>query len=158
MNISYKRATSAFKKEIEALSTEILKLHVKNEPAFFALESVDLKQIYRTDIFTDHQYFVYVAVDEHDDFAGYVLCRIATLRQKITSGSEAYIYIHEIGVMDQFKNHGIGTGLMNQVKAHGRNLGIFRIELGEWAFNDKAIRFYESLGFQTLRKSMSLSL
>lgn len=157
MTISYKLATDAFQKDIEALSTEILKLHVSNEPDFFALESVDFKQIYRTNIFTDHQYFTYVAVDEQDHFAGYVLCRIATLRQKITSGSEAYIYVHEIGVMEPFINHGIGSGLMNQVKVHAKGLGIFRIELGVWAFNDKAIKFYESLGFQTLRKSMSLS-
>lgn len=52
-----------------------------------------------------------------------------------------------IGVLDEYQGIGIGRALMREAIARARRADIARLELTVMVTNERAIRFYERLGF-----------
>lgn len=65
-----------------------------------------------------------------------------------------YCDIDELCVDERFRRQGIGRVMFDFIKARAADQGFSRIELNMWEFNENALRFYESLGFQTYRRYM----
>lgn len=59
-----------------------------------------------------------------------------------------YCYVREFGVDDAFQHRGIGRALMDYLREESRRRGINRLELDVWAFNEKAMNFYQRQGFK----------
>lgn len=57
-----------------------------------------------------------------------------------------------------YRGAGLGRALMGATQAWARGEGADRLELVVWDFNAGAIALYESLGFRTLTRTMSLEL
>ncbi len=58
--------------------------------------------------------------------------------------------IHEIFVLPEYQGKGIGKALMKKAEEYGKERGRDLIELWVGIGNEKARRFYESLGFQMM--------
>ena len=69
-----------------------------------------------------------------------------------------YAIVDSIGVKMGFQNHGVGRMLMDTVHEWARVQGAASIELNVYEFNQKAIGFYQSLGYETLSRKMSKKL
>ncbi len=63
-------------------------------------------------------------------------------------------HIVEIGVDETSQGKGIGTALIQAVKDAAKVRGCRSVQLDVWEFNKSALRFYEKLGFVTLRRKM----
>lgn len=48
------------------------------------------------------------------------------------------------------RGKGIGKQVMSFIEEHAKSRGFNRIELGVFAFNEKAIKFYESIGYKRI--------
>lgn len=67
-------------------------------------------------------------------------------------------YINELGVSESFRRQGIGTILYNEAVRRAAELKAESVELNVWAFNQRAIEFYKSLGMEMQRCFMEKKL
>jgi ribosomal protein S18 acetylase RimI-like enzyme len=66
-----------------------------------------------------------------------------------------YAIVDGIVVRSGFQNHGIGKILMDKMQEWATAKGATSIELHVYEFNERAISFYERLGYQTFSRKMS---
>lgn len=69
-----------------------------------------------------------------------------------------YVLIDQMSVNPEYYGTGVADQLMQTVKDWTSAQGIERIVLGVWAFNQRAIRFYEKQGFTHFIHRMELML
>ena len=92
------------------------------------------------DFLRDDNNFFYVCLGNEKIIGflyGYVLKRL---------NSEAMAYIHEVGVLDQFKKQGIGSELLRFTKNELFEDGIIKIFLITQKNNVAACRLYDKMG------------
>ena len=64
--------------------------------------------------------------------------------------------VDEFGVDEKFRRQGVATELIGFIRADAKRRGINKVELNMWEFNEGALAFYESVGFQTCRRYMEI--
>lgn len=57
-----------------------------------------------------------------------------------------YAYIDDICIFEEFRHMGVGKALYEALAERIRPMGISRVELKVWAFNESAMGFYKALG------------
>jgi ribosomal protein S18 acetylase RimI-like enzyme len=60
-----------------------------------------------------------------------------------------YGYLYQVWVWEQFQRQGYGKALMIALEEKLKLLGLPRLRLHVFAFNERAIGLYEKLGFET---------
>ena len=68
-----------------------------------------------------------------------------------------FYHVDEFGVDKAFRRQGVATELFACIKEQAKEKGFERIELDVWGFNEGAIKFYESVGFLTMRKYLEFA-
>lgn len=68
-----------------------------------------------------------------------------------------FYHVDEFGVDKAHRRQGIATELFAFIKQDAKEKGFERIELDVWNFNEDAIKFYESVGFLTLRRYLEFT-
>ena len=92
-----------------------------------------------------------------------VICGIASVEYLIRPES-AYCrerktyYVTEFGVDEAYRRRGVGRELLEFMRKDAGKRGFSKIELDAWTFNEGALKFYESVGFQTFRQFMEWDL
>ncbi|MCG8347836.1 MAG: GNAT family N-acetyltransferase [Chloroflexales bacterium] len=81
---------------------------------------------------------VYVRQDEADDAK--TACR--------------YGYLQSLMVEDAFRHHHIGTCLLEATQQWARQHGATEMRLDVWEFDTGPLRFYERVGYRTLRRTL----
>jgi diamine N-acetyltransferase len=64
------------------------------------------------------------------------------------------VYIHHIGVHEQFRRKHVGKSLFDELKRIARNEGFAHFAVDAWFFNKNAQKFFKSLGFDTYNIKM----
>ena len=100
-----------------------------------------------------------IAVAEIDAApVGYVLFEIQARAETAFNPARRRLYVHHLCVVEAMRRRGVATELLGLVERFATAEGIGEIALDAWAANAGAIRFFESIGFQTfniaLRKSI----
>jgi GNAT superfamily N-acetyltransferase len=78
--------------------------------------------------------------------AGFVTVAIVDEASPLFS-SMRYAKVGSIGVTETFQGQGIGHALMKLVEEWARTHGATEVHLNVWAFNERARRLYEELGY-----------
>ncbi len=60
-----------------------------------------------------------------------------------------YGYLYQVWVWDQYQRQGLAKALMAGLEEKLKQLGLPRLRLHVFAFNERAIGLYEKLGFET---------
>ena len=68
-----------------------------------------------------------------------------------------YLDIEEFCVDVSWYRKGIATEMINYIRRYAFEKNIHRIELNVWDFNENALAFYESVGFNTYRRYMEMT-
>jgi ribosomal protein S18 acetylase RimI-like enzyme len=68
-----------------------------------------------------------------------------------------FVHINDIAVAAAHRGRGIGRALMERIYHWARAQSITEIELQVWERNDRAIGFYEKLGYQKWHRTMRFS-
>ncbi|UCC87873.1 MAG: GNAT family N-acetyltransferase [Anaerolineales bacterium] len=69
-----------------------------------------------------------------------------------------YTVVNDVVVKEEFRRAGIGRALMEEVHEWAVAEGANSIELNVWEFNQGAIEFYQTLGYETTSRKMSRRL
>ena len=89
---------------------------------------------------------------------GLVLIELMTAPDDPIFKPRRYAYIEELAVLKEYRGHGIGRRLMIKTHEWITAQGVKEVELFVWERNPNAIRFYEQLGYQMVRRGMKLDL
>jgi ribosomal protein S18 acetylase RimI-like enzyme len=97
-----------------------------------------------------------LVADAQDGVAGFVT---VTLRERNPPFVlMTFAVVEEVVVAEEYRGMGLGKRLMSEVEAWAKNQGAAEVWLDVWEFNESAIGFYASLGFETatlrLRKAI----
>lgn len=65
-----------------------------------------------------------------------------------------YYHIKEFGVDEKFRRQKIATELFEFIKKQAKEREFEKLELDVFEFNEGAVKFYESVGFNTYRRYM----
>jgi GNAT superfamily N-acetyltransferase len=70
----------------------------------------------------------------------------------------AYGHLQSLMVLDEYRHHGIGTMLVAACEQWARERGANEMQLETWEFNAGPLRFYESLHYRTLKRTLMKDL
>jgi diamine N-acetyltransferase len=69
-----------------------------------------------------------------------------------------YVSVDNLIVTEKYQHLGVGQTLMEKIQAWAQSLGLNSIHLTVWDFNQRALAFYEKLGYQMLHHHMRKEL
>ena len=143
-----RRATMDDAELLSHLVKPVHDIHVAAYPTIFKPHAVTPEWIadFRDRLLDDS---VYVFIGEVDgEPIGYVLAEVSTREDDAYSYARQTMLIDQMSVNPERRSQGYGEALMGAVFDLARSLGIGRVVLTVWAFNERAIDFYERQGFK----------
>lgn len=137
---------------IKKLVYQVHKLHLEHRPDIY-IDGNPLPIEYFNNIISDENSFCYV-YEENNKIVGLLLALKKTNRAIPIAKQRNTYFIDDIVVDENNRRKGIGKSLYNFLLNKAMEEKIDAIELNVWAFNESAIRFYESIGMSV--KNMKL--
>jgi ribosomal protein S18 acetylase RimI-like enzyme len=89
---------------------------------------------------------------------GFLTIRVRQAPDELYLAPVCEAIIDNLGIKTDRRRQGIGQKLMEAAQEWARQQRASRVQLTVWEFNVGAIAFYESLGYETLSRSMWKSL
>ena len=133
--------------QVDKLMKQVHELHVMNRPDLY----VPLEHPYSKSEFVkmiEDKNVVAIIAEEDDEALG--IC-IVTMRTKTCMVEKCTAYMEDLCVEKEHRGKGIGKSLFYKALEFSRQRGAERLDLMVWAFNEDAMRFYESLGMKPQR-------
>ena len=100
---------------------------------------------------------IFVAVEE-EKVLGYCFCKVKAYENESVVNDHTELYIDDLCVDENHRGQHIGTALYNEVLRYAKMRGCHNITLNVWCFNERAMKFYESLGMKPQRMFMETIL
>ena len=135
-----------------ALLSAVHGLHAGNRPDIFKEEAVLPDEGAFEEMLADSGQ-VLLAAEEEGEMVGMCLMEIR-MPKAAHVHRRPFGWIGDLCVRSDFRGRGIGTQLYRAMKEQAREMGLARIELMVWAFNEDAKRFYEKLGMSVRSDTM----
>lgn len=137
--------------EINVLRKQVNNLHAKGKPEFFKEGFSKELQDFLVDIWNNEKCKIVVAVDS-GRIIGYSIFSIAPKKEALFMRGMDYLDIDEICIDKDHRRQGIASSIMKYIENYAKKIGIERIVLNMWEFNEEAHSFYEKSGFKTYRR------
>jgi ribosomal protein S18 acetylase RimI-like enzyme len=99
---------------------------------------------------------VLVAEGSAGDLVGFAAIRTQHAPDDPMLVARRTAFVDLLAVRSDAQNHGIGKALMAGVHRWAAAHGLDEVVLNVWEFNERAVRFYEALGYKTLARLMRL--
>lgn len=87
---------------------------------------------------------------------GYVHYSTGTQSEDIYQLGYRYSYIEQLVVREAYRSHGYGRAFLEHVRLQSRSLGISRIGIDFWSFNEPARRCFTGAGYRVFQEFMWL--
>jgi len=151
MNV--RRATTSDLDSLVTLGLLVHALHLDaRDDEFRELSSNEVMASFETAL-NDEKQAVMLAC-ENDKALGYLLLRIIERPENPFQKARTIFYIDQLSVLEQNRKQGVGRMLMEAAKDFADERGCNRLLLDVWAFNKKALRFFISQGFESVKLMM----
>ncbi len=132
------------------LEIEVHRLHVANEPWLFRMpENGCLWEQADYEDMIDQEETVLFLAEEAGEPSGYVFALLRSRPSRPILVPKRICSIESIGVTARCQGKGVGRALMEAVYDWAVSNGADELDLSVHAFNQQAIYFYESLGYET---------
>lgn len=99
---------------------------------------------------------VFVA-EKEIEVVGAILVTFRTIEESRWTKPYTIGFVEELSVREKAQRQGIGSLLIQKAENWVQSKGVEGLELHVWNLNERAIQFYESLGFTCLQRVMKLS-
>lgn len=149
---------SAQPEELSAVNVirfEVNRLHADGRPDMFKVDAWTLIEGQAAKFLAAEDCDVIVALAD-GAVAGFALVNFIRRPENPYMQERCFYHVEEFGVSADHRRMGIATALVDYMKQDAAARGFRRIELDMWEFNQSALAFYESAGFQTYRRYMEL--
>lgn len=145
-------------KRINALLIQVNQIHHEGRKDLFKAggrkySDEDLKKM-----FHDEKRPVFVAVDDNDEVMGYAFCIFQQYVDHPIMTDIKTLYIDDLCVDEKYRGQHIGTALYEYVVDFAKKKKCYNVTLNVWCLNEKAMRFYESLGLRPQKIGMEMIL
>jgi len=152
--VSIRAATLADYDALCPVFTEGDAFHVGALPDVFrAAEGAPRSRPFIAEILKDPNAALFVA-ESAGAIAGIVIVVIRETAAVPILVPRRYAFVDSLVVREPFRRMGIGRMLMERVHAWSRGRGLGEAELNVWEFNEGARALYESLGYETSRRTL----
>ena len=143
--------------KVNELRKEVNDLHVEGKPDVFKPGFDQVLQDYIYEIWKDPNKDILVAERDGE------ICGFAVLNCIHKDGSpfmlpRDFMDVDEFCVAEKFRRQGVATEMIGFIKEFAKEKGFQKLELNMWEFNEGALKFYESVGFETYRRYMEIKL
>ena len=132
---------------IEALYTELEKDAVTYQSEHFVLSPAGARSRQLEEIMKSDSQVMLVAVDESDVVIGFAHVVFMGVKAFSCLKPQTNIYLQDLVVSGDYRNHGIGTLLLNESKKYGIEKGADFFRTQVFPMNKAGLRFYERNGF-----------
>lgn len=131
-------------------------VHVNGRPDIFKAGFDDALKNYIYEIWNAENKDIFVA--ERDGIiCGFACIQYVDRSETPFMAARKFYSVDEFGVDEKFRRQGIATELIEFIRSEAKRLGMNRVELNMWEFNEGALAFYEAVGFKTYRRYMELA-
>lgn len=130
-------------------------VHVEGRPDIFKAGFHDELRDFIYDIWDTENKDIIVA-ERNGVICGFACVQYVSKPESPFMHARTFYDVDEFGVDTAFRRQGVATELIAFIREDAKKRGIDRIELNMWEFNQGALAFYESVGFQTYRRYMEL--
>lgn len=154
MTVEIRLATKEDAALISALNTDVQAIHSAVHPDIFKQPDADTfpaKEI--EEVLSEPDSFIYLALNDGAP-AGYLIGEVFHHEGSSRHHPHAMIYVHQISVKPELRKLGIGTKLLHAAEDMGRSLGINRLALDTWTFNENARAFFRGYGLSPYNEKM----
>ena len=140
------------------LAGAVQESHLAARPNFFKPHVVTPEMVAEfQEHFTDEQTVVYIG-EVDGEAVGYVVAQVMQRPESSYTYGIHYMYIDQMSVNAEHRSSGYGEQLMHTVFDLAKSMGIHKVVLNVWAFNERAIAFYERQGFKARDIRMEANL
>ena len=142
---------------LAALNAEVQNLHVNAMPWRFKPPDLEAIRACFGEWMADEN-ICFVLAKVGGDVAGYTVLKIRHRPEHPFCYEQQSLEVDHVGVAESFRGHGVGKALIDDAKTRAGDLGIDRLELTVWGFNQNAQDFFSAQGFQPAMHSMSMTV
>jgi ribosomal protein S18 acetylase RimI-like enzyme len=158
MDLTVRKATADDYDAVCELFDQVDAMHRGNLPHMFRQPvGPAIKKDYFAGLVADENVALLVA-EAGEHLVGYVHAEVKEAPDMPILVPRRYVVVDSIAVKVGFQNRGIGGALMARVQEWATAKEASTIELNVYEFNEKAVSFYESLGYRNLSRKMSKEL
>ena len=143
---------------VQYLLLEICKLHASFRPDIFRDGGLkyDAESFAALTACPDTP--VFICENSHGDRVGYIFLCLRTVVEDILRRAAKVLYIDDLCVSEPFRRSGAGSFMISFAEGYAARSGCDRVELNCWCANNRAMRFYEAVGYKPQRTIMEKKL
>ena len=158
MEFTIRPATTLDYEELCQVIDEADKLHRDNLPHLFQQPAGPVRDpAYLLGVLQDPSHGWFVA-EAGGHIAGYVHAIVRDTPEIPIFVPRRLAIVEDVCVRAGARRAGIGRALMSHAQRWARAQGATEVELTVYEFNEPAIAFYQSLGYETINRRMALPL
>jgi len=143
--------------EVCRIVAQLDKLHRDVYPHYFREAFPTRERDYLETFVTDDERAMFVA-EQDGKLGGSIAVEVRHAANIPILQPHSYVQIDELIVDEEARGSGIGQALMQAAHEWGQARGITEFNVGVYAFNEDAIRFYKKLGYEISRHVMVRNL
>lgn len=99
-----------------------------------------------------------IFVFDDGEVRGYMMCKVSEVKGKLVLVDMKTLYIDDVCVDEQVRGRHIGKAIYDHVVRYAKSIGCYNVTLNVWEGNDRARRFYESMGMRVQKTTMEVIL
>lgn len=140
-------------KDIDRLLYQVHEIHALSRPDLFKkgekkYNDEELMQIMQD---PNKPIFVY---ENNGKVLGYAFCIISDHANSVSLVNYKNLYIDDLCVDSNTRGQGIGKKLYEFVLSYAKSINCYNVTLNVWAKNEKALKFYQSIGMDIQKIGM----
>jgi ribosomal protein S18 acetylase RimI-like enzyme len=142
-----KQATQTEVSELVMLNDYVQKIHADAHPDLFKYptDEAELTTFFDS-IVSKPDHYCYIAYLD-DQPVGYLWAAVQDRQENPFKFANRRVYINHVAVHDQYRRHHVRQALFARAGELAKTIGITKIALDVWAFNDTAQTFFKKQGF-----------
>ena len=153
-----RRASEKDTEGIDKLLRQVLDIHHQGRPDLFKANAKKYTDAQLSEILSNDQTPIFVAVDEQEKVLGYAFCMFRQNQNDNILTDIRSLYIDDLCVDENIRGQHIGRSLYEFVLSYAKNNGCYNVTLNVWACNISAIRFYEKCWLKPQKIGMEIIL
>lgn len=143
--------------KVNELRKEVNDVHVEGKPDVFKPGFSEELRDYVYEIWKDPNKDILVA-ERDGEICGMAVLNCISKPESPFMFQRDFMDVDEFCVAEKYRRQGVATEMIEFIKKYAKDKGFQRLELNMWEFNEGALKFYESIGFETYRRYMEIRL
>lgn len=157
VEIEVRRAQRADASAIAQLNNYVHDLHVEAEPYDFReTDPSEIRMFF--ELIIDAPNHVVLLAMRGGDPAGYLWIEDQARSASPFKNATRVLSLNHISVDPGFRRLGVGRALYSAAEREAQRLGVHRLVMDHWTFNEEAAAFFASLGFESFNIRMRKDL